>query len=321
MIRVGKSIKESINNLKKGKIVVIPTETVYGLGVNALDQDAVDKVFKLKKRPYYDPLICHTDSINKVKEFVKTFPRKAEILAKNFWPGPLTILLEKKKIIPDITTSKLKRVGFRIPNNKLTLGVLEKINFPVAAPSANPFGYISPTLPKHILNMFKNDISYILDDGGCSVGIESTIVGFENKKTLVYRVGGITIEKLEKVIGKVEIFEKNIIFPKSSGMLKNHYSPKKDLIIGEIRTLIKKYKNYKIGILSYNKYYEGINLKNQIILSKNLNLEEASRNLYKSLHLLDNMNVDLILTSLLPNHDIGKSINDRIIKASKKNEF
>ena len=321
MIRVGKSIKESINNLKKGKIVVIPTETVYGLGVNALDQDAVDKVFKLKKRPYYDPLICHTDSINKVKEFVKTFPRKAEILAKNFWPGPLTILLEKKKIIPDITTSKLKRVGFRIPNNKLTLGVLEKINFPVAAPSANPFGYISPTLPKHILNMFKNDISYILDDGGCSVGIESTIVGFENKKTLVYRVGGITIEKLEKVIGKVEIFEKNITFPKSSGMLKNHYSPKKDLIIGEIKTLMKKYKNNKIGILSYNKYYEGINLKNQIILSKNLNLEEASRNLYKSLHLLDNMNVDLILTSLLPNHDIGKSINDRIIKASKKNEF
>jgi len=281
----------------------------------------VDKVFKLKKRPYYDPLICHTDSINKVKEFVKTFPRKAEILAKNFWPGPLTILLERKKIIPDITTSKLKRVGFRIPNNKLTLSVLEKINFPVAAPSANPFGYISPTLPKHILNMFKNDISYILDDGGCSVGIESTIVGFENKKTLVYRVGGITIEKLEKVIGKVEIFETNINFPKSSGMLKNHYSPKKDLIIGEIRTLIKKYKNYKIGILSYNKYYEDINLKNQIILSKNLNLEEASRNLYKSLHLLDNMNVDLILTSLLPNHDIGKSINDRIIKASKKNEF
>ena len=321
MIRVGKSIKESINNLKKGKIVAIPTETVYGLGVNALDQDAVDKVFKLKKRPYYDPLICHTDSINKVKEFVKTFPRKAEILAKNFWPGPLTILLEKKKIIPDITTSKLKRVGFRIPNNKLTLGVLEKINFPVAAPSANPFGYISPTLPKHILNMFKNDISYILDDGGCSVGIESTIVGFENNKTLVYRVGGITIEKIEKVIGKVEIFEKNITFPKSSGMLKNHYSPKKDLIIGEIKTLMKKYKNNKIGILSYNKYYEGVNFKNQIILSKNLNLEEASRNLYKSLHLLDSMNIDLILTSLLPNHDIGKSINDRIIKASKKNEF
>ena len=321
MIRVGKSIKESINNLKKGKIVVIPTETVYGLGVNALDQDAVDKVFKLKKRPYYDPLICHTDSINKVKEFVKTFPRKAEILAKNFWPGPLTILLEKKKIIPDITTSKLKRVGFRIPNNKLTLSILEKINFPVAAPSANPFGYISPTLPKHILSMFKNDISYILDDGGCDVGIESTIVGFENKKTLVYRGGGITIEKLEKVIGKVEIFKKNITFPESSGMLKNHYSPKKDLIIGEIRTLIKKYKNNKIGILSYNKYYEGVNFKNQIILSKNLNLEEASRNLYKSLHSLDSMNIDLILTSLLPNNGIGESINDRIIKASKKNEL
>ncbi len=319
MIKVGKSINECVKNLKNGEIVGIPTETVYGLGVNALDQKAVDKVFKLKNRPYFDPLICHTNSIEKVKMFVKTFPRKAEILAKTFWPGPLTILLEKKNIIPDITTSRLKRVGFRIPDNKLTLNILEKIDFPVAAPSANPFGYISPTLPKHILNMFKNNISYVLDDGGCDVGIESTIVGFENKKTLVYRVGGITIEKLEKVIGEVEIFKKSIKLPKSSGMLKNHYSPKKDLIVGEIKSLIKKYINKKIGVLSFNKYYEDVNLKNQIILSKNHNLEQASRNLYKSLHLLDNMNVDLILTSLLPNHGIGKSINDRIIKASKKN--
>ena len=321
MIKVGKSINESVKNLIKGKIVCIPTETVYGLGVNALDQKAVDKVFKLKKRPYFDPLICHTNSIEKVKMFVKNFPRKAEILAKKFWPGPLTILLEKKKIVPDITTSKLKTVGFRIPDNKLTLSILEKIDFPIAAPSANPFGYISPTLPKHILDMFKNDISYVLDDGGCDIGIESTIVGFENKKTLVYRVGGITIEKLENVIGEVEIFKKNIKLPISSGMLKNHYSPKKDLIVGEIQSLIKKYINKKIGILSFNKFYKGIDLKNQIILSKNLNLEQASRNLYKSLHLLDNMNIDIILTSLLPNHGIGKSINDRIIKASKKNEL
>ena len=321
MIKVGKSINESIRNLKKGEIVGIPTETVYGLGVNALDQKAVSKVFKLKKRPYYDPLICHTDSIEKVKMFVKTFPKKAEILAKNFWPGPLTILLEKKNIIPDITTSKLKLVGFRIPDNKLTLSILKKIDFPVAAPSANPFGYISPTSPNHILNMFNNEISYVLDGGGCNIGIESTIVGFENKKTLVYRVGGITIEKLEKIIGKVEIFKKNINLPKSSGMLKNHYSPKKDLIVGDIQSLIKKFFNKKIGILSFNKYYNDVDLKNQIILSKNLNLEQASRNLYKSLHLLDNMNVDVILTSLLPNHGIGKSINDRIIKASKKNEI
>ena len=321
MIKVGKSIYESVKNLIKGEIVCIPTETVYGLGVNALDQKAVDKVFKLKKRPYFDPLICHTNSIEKVKMFVKNFPRKAEILAKKFWPGPLTILLEKKKIVPDITTSKLKTVGFRIPDNKLTLSILEKIDFPIAAPSANPFGYISPTLPKHILEMFKNDISYVLDDGGCDIGIESTIVGFEDKKTLVYRVGGITIEKLENVIGEVEIFKKKIKLPISSGMLKNHYSPKKDLIVGEIQSLIKKYINKKIGILSFNKYYKGIDLKNQIILSKNLNLEQASRNLYKSLHLLDNMNIDIILTSLLPNHGIGKSINDRIIKASKKNEL
>ena len=321
MVEIGKNISKSIYYLKKNKIVVLPTETVYGMGANALNEKAVKKIFKIKKRPYYDPLICHTNSIKKIKNYVSKFPKKAEILGKKFWPGPLTILFEKKKNIPDITTANLKSVGFRIPNNKLTLKVLEKIDFPVAAPSANPFGYISPTLPKHIIEKFDSDISYILNDGSCDIGIESTIVGFNNKKTIIYRVGGITIEEIENVIGKVEIIEKNINLPESPGMLKNHYSPNKKIVVGKIELLIKKYKNKKVGILSFNRYFDGIEKKKQVILSKSKNLKEASKNLYKSLHILDKMNIDIIFTSLLPNVGIGKSINDRIIKASINDEI
>ena len=320
MIEIGKDINKSVYYLENNQIVVLPTETVYGMGANALNKEAVKTIFKIKKRPSFDPLICHTYSIKKIKKYVIDFPKKAKKLAKYFWPGPLTILFNKKKIIPNITTSNLDSVGFRIPNNKLTLKVLEKINFPIAAPSANPFGYISPTSPTHITKKFSSDIAYILDGGNCSIGIESTIIGFENNKSVVYRVGGISIEELEKIIGKVEIIKKDPVLPKTSGMLENHYSPSKKMIIGKIEDMIKKYENKKIGILSYNKYFDNLDKKNQIILSKKKDLNEASKNFYNSLHILDNMNIDLILTSLIPNKGIGRSINDRIIKASEKNE-
>ena len=321
MIEIGKDINKSIFHLKNNEIVALPTETVYGMGANALNKKSIVKIYKIKKRPFYDPLICHTNSINKIKKYVSKIPLKAKILGETFWPGPLTILFDKNKNIPDIVTSNLKRVAFRIPNNKLTLKVLEKLDFPIAAPSANPFGYISPTSPEHIMKKFETDIAYILDDGDCNIGIESTIIGFENNKTIIYRVGGISIERIEKVIGKVQVFEKNIIFPNSPGMLKNHYSPEKKMIIGEIELLIKKYKNKKIGILSFNKYFDGVSKNNQIILSKKKCLIEASRNFYKSLHILDNMNIDVILSSLIPNKGIGKNINDRLIKASEKYEI
>ena len=185
MINTGKNLDLAVLNLKKNNIVVIPTETVYGLGANALSKKAVNKLFKLKKRPQNDPLICHTNSIEKISQYVKKIPRKAKLLNDLYWPGPLTILFEKKNIIPDITTSNLKTVGFRIPNNGITLKLLEKLDFPIAAPSANMFGYISPTCVNHVLQNFDDGINYILDGGSCSVGIESTIIGFKKNKTIV----------------------------------------------------------------------------------------------------------------------------------------
>jgi L-threonylcarbamoyladenylate synthase len=315
MKNIGKNINIAISNLKKNNIVVIPTETVYGLGANALSKKAIKKIFKLKNRPSNNPLICHTNSIEKISNFVKKIPEKAKILGLKYWPGPLTIIFEKKNIIPDITTSNLKTVGFRIPNNKITLKILQKLDFPIAAPSANMFSYISPTKTDHVIQNFKNGINYILEDGKCSLGIESTIIGFKKNRSIIYRLGSLTIEEIEKTIGKVEYKESNII--SMPGSFKKHYSPNKKLYIGNVNKLININKNKKIGILCFNKKNKLIDKKLQIVLSKKSSLKEASKNLYSSLYLLDNMEIDIILTTLLPNKSIGKSINDKIIKSGE----
>ena len=315
MKNIGKNIDIAASNLKKDNIVVIPTETVYGLGVNALSKKAVKKIFKLKNRPINDPIICHTDSLEKISKFVKYIPKKARALGDKYWPGPLTILFEKKNIIPNITTSNLKTVGFRIPNNKITIKLLKKLEFPIAAPSANMFSYISPTKTEHVIQNFKNGIDYILEDGNCTLGIESTIIGFKKNKSIIYRLGSLSIEEIEKTIGKVEYKESiNISMP---GSFKKHYSPNKKLYIGDINRIIDTFKNKKIGVLCFNIKSKKIDKRLQIVLSKKSSLKEASKNLYSSLYLLDKMDIDIIVTSFLPNYGIGKSINDRIIKSGE----
>ena len=207
-------------------------------------------------------------------------------------------------------------MGFRIPNNRITLKLLEKLDFPIAAPSANMFGYVSPTCVNHVLQNFDDGIDYILNDGNCSIGIESTIIGFKKNKTIIYRLGSLTIENIEKTIGKVDYnFTNKNFLP---GSFKNHYSPTKKLFVGNIKKLINEHKNKKIGILCFNKKNRLVDDNLQIVLSKNSSLNEASKNLYSSLYLLDNMDIDIIITTLLPDKSIGTSINDRIIKSSEK---
>ena len=316
MIEIGKDSNYAIKILMRGGIVSIPTETVYGLACNALNEEAVSKVFKIKNRPKNDPLICHTDSIKKIKKFVINFPKDAEIIAEKFWPGPITILLEKNNLIPDITTSNSDYVAFRIPDNKITLNILKELDFPLAAPSANKFEYISPTNPNHVnLNFKKGEVDYILDDGNCSIGIESTIVSFENNELIIHRLGGITYEEIIKTSGRCSIIENKKNIP---GQFKKHYSPNKKVYVGKINQLYEEFKNEKIGILCFDKKYDFIDEKRQIILTENSSLEEASKNFYSSLYILDNLNdIDLILTSYLPNSLIGRSINDRIRKCSE----
>tara|TARA_Y100001936_G_scaffold34738_1_gene32803 strand:+ start:2174 stop:3145 length:972 start_codon:yes stop_codon:yes gene_type:complete len=316
MIKKGKNINYASQKLKENGLVAIPTETVYGLAGNALNYDSVNKIFKLKKRPKNDPLICHTNSIEKIIKFVKNVPDKAEILAKKFWPGPLTIIFEKNKIIPDITTSNLNKVAFRIPNKSITLKLLEELPFPLAAPSANIFSYISPTKVSHIYKNFSNNIDYILDGGDCSMGIESTIISFDKDEPIIHRLGSLTTEDIERVIGKVKFMNSNDKFP---GSFHKHYAPIKKLYVGDIDKLYDKFKTKRIGLLSFNKEYDFISKKNQIILSRNSSLKEATKNLYSALYELDNMkDIDLIITGFVNNKSLGKTINDRLIKSSYK---
>lgn len=311
MATIGKDIFKAAQLLQEGKLVAIPTETVYGLAANALDTTAVAGIFRAKNRPTFDPLIIHTHSIEKAKEYVLKFPPDLEKLAKIYWPGPLTLLLPKKNLIPDLVTSGLYNVAIRVPDHSLTLELLEQLNFPLAAPSANPFGYISPTKPEHVNKQLGNEVDYILDGGSCKVGIESTIVGMEDGKICVYRLGGLSIEEIEKVVGKVELKINSSGDPTAPGQLKSHYSPVKKIVIGDIGALLKQYDNPCVlgfGEKTYDVY--------TFNLSEKSDLTEAAANLFEGLRVLDECKAEVILTDYLPSIGLGIAINDRLIRAA-----
>jgi L-threonylcarbamoyladenylate synthase len=310
---IGSDITQVKALLEGGKVVAIPTETVYGLAGNALDVTAVAQIFSVKKRPTFDPLIVHTHSFESLKLFVREIPEQARALAEAFWPGPLTLLLPKKDIIPDLVTSGLDRVAVRVPNHPLTLQLLKSIDFPLAAPSANPFGYISPTTAQHVADQLGNDIEYILDGGAAEVGVESTIVGWENGIATIMRVGGLSIEAIEKVIGTVQAQAVSSSNPAAPGMLKSHYAPTIPMREGNIEALIQEYPSKKIAVLSFQKAYPAV-YKNYI-LSESGNVTEAAQRLFAAMRELDNSDADIILTEFVPAVGLGKAINDRLKRA------
>lgn len=330
---VGSNIKIAKQTLENGNLVAIPTETVYGLAANAFDIQAVAKIFEAKNRPTFDPLIIHTDSIDKIKNWTNDFPNWAEELGNQFWAGALTLLLPKKAIIPDLVTSGLPHVAVRIPNHELTLELLKNLDFPLAAPSANPFGYISPTTAMHVFEQLGEKVSYILDGGNCKIGVESTIIGEENGKLTVFRKGGIAIEELEKIVGKLIVKEHSNSNPHSnkkeeltkvasSGMLLSHYAPKIKMRLGDIEQMIKEYElnseldKNEIGVLSFSKNYTQIPTKNQFVLSKEGNFSEAAQNLFSHMRELDKLSIKIILAELLPEKELGRAINDRLRRAA-----
>lgn len=318
LIEEERQLEKAISLLKKDQVVAIPTETVYGLAANVFSEKAIDLVFTLKNRPQTNPLIVHCASLERVFDIVNEFPEKGLKLAQKFWPGPLTLLLPKKELIPNSITAGSSRVGVRVPNHQLTLRLLENLDFPLAAPSANKYGSISPTCKEHVKIQFGNEIPLILDGGSCTVGIESTIIGFEGEKTIIYRLGQITLEDVMEVCGS-EVYIQNeagelIIAP---GMVKHHYAPKTKLIIVSDFSEIDKLTKNGV-ILFYEEKLDGIPIENQVILSKSRNLQEASRNLYKAFYTLDQLQLDKIYIMQLPDKGIGQSINDRIRRAGMK---
>lgn len=313
MSKIGLNIDAAANLLSKGEVVAIPTETVYGLAANALDRKAVIKIFDIKERPSFDPLIIHTDSPTKALLWVKEIPVPLQLLMDKFCPGPITFLLPKRDVIPDIVTSGLERVAIRFPSHTMTNALLEKLDYPLAAPSANPFGYISPTTAEHVDQQLGNKIPYILDGGDCCVGIESTIVGMEGDKVIIYRKGGMSIEMIEDVVGAVEVRSHSSSNPSSPGMLKSHYAPKAKVLVGEIAVLVEEHKSRKIGILSFSTPYSKYP---NIIMSETSDLQEAASCLFASLRALDAMDIDLIITEKVPEEGLGRAINDRLARAS-----
>lgn len=304
--------------LRNNELVAIPTETVYGLAGNALSEEAVAQIFAVKNRPTFDPLIVHSDSLAKIKSFVLEFPPKALLLAEKFWAGSLTLLLPKKPIIPDLVTAGLPTVAVRIPKHPLTLQLLQRLEFPLAAPSANPFGYISPTTAQHVAEQLGEKIPLILDGGSCSVGVESTIVGFEGEKAIIYRLGGVSVENIERLIGAVEVKTHSSSNPLAPGNLESHYAPTKKLFLGDLQAILHKYPRQNIGTLVFRKAIPEIPLENQLILSEEGNFTEAAKNLFAMLRKLDKMPVKVIWAELLPEKDLGRAINDRLRRASAK---
>jgi L-threonylcarbamoyladenylate synthase len=302
--------------LQNDDVIGMPTETVYGLAGNAFSEKAVNKIFTTKKRPHFNPLIVHIKDIDYLEKIAEDIPNNAYQLAKAFWPGPLTLLLKKKNIVHDIVTSNKSTVAVRIPNHPMALALLNKLDFPLAAPSANPFTMISSTTAQHVFNYFEKDIGIILDGGECSKGIESTIVGFEDDKVIIYRLGTVTEDDLSKVVDNVHIYIGQNDKPIAPGMLLKHYSPKtKTVFLHNIDEQLKMYANKKVGCLLFSKMIESDRITAQQVLSATQKLDEAARNLYAAMHALDNAQLDIILIELLPNEGIGKAINDRLKRA------
>lgn len=319
---IGNDIVKAARFLEKGEVVAIPTETVYGLAGNALNEDAAVKIFEAKNRPSFNPLIVHVKSWQDAQRYVQRVPEKAGILAQHFSPGPITFLLYKKDIIPDLVTAGSDKVAIRIPNHPVAAALLQQLDFPLAAPSANPFGYVSPTTAQHVYEGLNHRIPYILDGGAAEVGIESTIIGFdENNAVILYRNGGISATQIENLLGEKVRFaqlasEKN---PETAGQLKSHYAPHKPLYLGDTTALRQQFSGKKIASISFRQPVAGVD--KQYILSPEGNIAEAAKKLFATLREADKLEkIDVIIAEYFPEEGIGRAINDRLKKAQAENK-
>lgn len=309
-----KSITLASSIIKKGGLVAFPTETVYGLGADALNPQAVAKIFEVKKRPTFDPLIVHIDDLIWLKKLTRKVDKKAFTLIKRFWPGPLTLVLPKSSVVPDIVTAGLDTVAVRMPSHLVARKLIKLSRTPIAAPSANTFGHLSPTTAKHVEDQLGEKIDLILDDGRCSIGVESTVLFAVGDEITLLRPGGISVEEIEKVVGKVSFSKTKRI--QSPGQLPSHYAPKSPLKIIESLDQIPDDKN--IGVLLFKTPPFTLRAKTVEILTKKGDLREAATNLFSALHRLDESKVSVIYAESMPKTGLGLAIMDRLQRASFK---
>ncbi len=305
-------IEAAARVLRSGGVVAFPTETVYGLGASALDPEAVARIFAIKGRPRFDPLICHVFGLDGVRALAATVPPMAERLAARFWPGPLTLVLDKRPEVPDIVTAGQPTVAVRVPSHPVALELLARFGGPIAAPSANRFGRTSPTTAAHVRSQL-GDAQLVLDGGPCSVGVESTIVALDGgRRPRLLRPGGIALERLEAEIGPIEVPPPTAFPGAAPGRLARHYAPNTRLVLdGSVRSGDR---TGRVGRLAFEaaptEAYAAVE-----VLAPSGRLEEAAHRLFVALHRLDGLGLDLIEAEPVPEHGLGRAIMDRLRRA------
>lgn len=319
MMKPLKATKENIRKaadiIRQGGTVAFPTETVYGLGADGLNPTAVAKIFDIKKRPSFNPLILHIENKSRLSDICEIFDDRVFKLIEIFWPGPLTLVLPKKNIVPEIVTADNPTVAVRMPDNEIAQELIRNSGVPIAAPSANLFNRLSPTNATHVFEQLGDMVDMILDGGDTRVGVESTILEVTEDNILLLRPGGITKEEIEKLLQTKIEFKQKSTDPNSPGQLPFHYSPHTPLkFLSTIE--LEKAKNKKIGAIFLKEQIVDFNFRATIILSEKGDLREAAANMFSALHKLDSQNLDLILVEPIPEESLGLAMMDRLKKAA-----
>ncbi|WP_297392581.1 L-threonylcarbamoyladenylate synthase [uncultured Peptoniphilus sp.] len=325
-------LRKISDTLREGGLVVLPTETVYGLGGNGLNKRACKKIYEAKGRPSDNPLILHIAENSQLDALVAEIPDVAKKCMEKFWPGPLTIIFKRSEIVPDEATGGLETVAIREPSNEIAHAILKAVDFPVAAPSANLSGRPSPTKVEHVIEDLNGRVDIIVDGGHSVVGIESTVLDVTVDPPMILRPGKITLEDLREIdenitIDNATIDAKSGKIPKSPGQKYRHYAPRAeaicfggrlDKLVNEIKKNIKENKGKKIAVLAtdetYNEY-KNLNIKLLINLGSRENLEDVAANLFDALRRCDDENVDIIFAEGFELRGIGLSIMNRLLKA------
>lgn len=306
--------------LRRGGLVALPTETVYGLGANALDAAAVARIFAAKRRPAFDPLIVHVAALERWPSVAREMPPRALALARRFWPGPLTLVLPKQPAIPDIVTSGLPTVGVRVPRHPLMHELLELAGVPVAAPSANRFGRLSPTRAEHVVAQLGDDIDLVLDGGPCTVGVESTIVRSDADGVTVLRLGGLPVEDIAAVAGPVRVAaHESPTAPEAPGMLPQHYAPRTPIELVDERAVPSPPAGARWGLLALRRDDAPAERFAAVeCLTDDGDLVVAAAGLFEALHRLDALGLERIVAVAFPEHGLGRAINDRLRRAAAR---
>lgn len=331
-------MEEAADLIKSGEVVAFPTETVYGLGADGLNEEAVKKIFQAKGRPQDNPLILHVDSLEMLKRLVVEIPKDAYLCMDKFWPGPLTMLFKRTDIVPDIITAGLDTVAIRMPSHPIALELIERSGTPIAAPSANTSGRPSPTRASHVIQDMDGKIAMIIDGGETGVGLESTVLDLTDDIPMILRPGGVTLEDLKEFLPQVTIdpglLEGTMdhIIPRSPGQKYRHYAPKalmilfsghEDKVIEEIIERAKREESggKRVGLLVTEENRHKYPLENIVVMGSSMDKNTIAHDLFDAIRKLDEMDVDIILCESVEEDQIGMAIMNRLLKAAGGNRI